>query len=200
MPPYCSPVTRAQIIDLIDQGHSTYDVAQRVLRHPTTVARIYARYHQNHNFYHTKCKPGRPRKLSPSDIQYVLNLLARRKARNIAELQRAYFPNTSAESIRRALRGLGLHGHVHRKVTYISNKHRQHCRAWARYAIHFSRGFWSRVIFSDESPFKVFKANSRDWCWWDSGDPFDTRYIMEKVAHGGGQVMVWGCIMSSGVG
>jgi len=113
---YCSPATRAQIVGFLDLGLSTYEVAKRIKRHPTTVSRVYKRYQQNQDFYHSKPKPGRPRKLTHSDVHFAALLLAQGKARNIVELQQKYFPNASAETLRQRLRDFGLHGRVRRSI------------------------------------------------------------------------------------
>ncbi|KAB5588140.1 hypothetical protein CTheo_8419 [Ceratobasidium theobromae] len=197
---YCSPVTRARIVDMINQGYSTYEAGRQVSRHPTTVGHVYARYHINHDFYNAKCKPGRPTKLTPSDAVYATRLLARGKANSIQELRNNYFPNVSAESIRRRFRSLNLHGRVCWKVPFLSPRSKGRRRAWARDIIHVPRSSWARTIFSNESPFGIFGSAGRDWVWQDSGDPFNSRYTKKRVAHDGGKIMVWGCITSSGVG
>jgi transposase len=56
------------------------------------------------------------------------------------------------------------------------------------------------VIFSDESKFNFIGSDGREWCWREPGKANDPRYTKKKIKHGGGSVMVWGCITSHGVG
>ena len=39
------------------------------------------------------------------------------------------------------------------------------------------------------------------WCWRKPGEQFDDRYVIERRVrkHGGGNVMVWGCITTKGL-
>ena len=61
-------------------------------------------------------------------------------------------------------------------------------------------GDWGAVIFSDESKFNLVESDGREWCWREPGHTNEPRYMKKKVKHGGGSVMVWGCITSHGVG
>ena len=59
---------------------------------------------------------------------------------------------------------------------------------------------WRVVVFSDESKFNLFGSDGREWCWRRPGEAHDTRYTKKKLKHGGGNVMVWGCVTRYGVG
>jgi hypothetical protein len=61
-------------------------------------------------------------------------------------------------------------------------------------------GDWERVIFSDESKFNLFGSDGLQYCWRKKGQALDPRYTKKQVKHGGGKVMVWGCITPYGVG
>jgi hypothetical protein len=56
------------------------------------------------------------------------------------------------------------------------------------------------VIFSDESKFNIFEADGQIWCWRCPGEELYDRNLKKTVKHGGGKVMVWGCITRNGVG
>jgi hypothetical protein len=55
-------------------------------------------------------------------------------------------------------------------------------------------------VFSDESIFRVFGSDGREWCWRKPGERFDPRFTKKRVKHGGGKVTVWGMITPHGVG
>jgi hypothetical protein len=59
---------------------------------------------------------------------------------------------------------------------------------------------WRRVIFSDESKFNLFGSDGLQYCWRRRGEGLDPCYTKKKVKHGGGKVMVWGCVTADGVG
>jgi hypothetical protein len=60
---------------------------------------------------------------------------------------------------------------------------------------------WQQVIWSDESKFNVFGSDGRQYCWWQhSKDQLQDHHIIPTIKHGGGSLMVWGCITWYGVG
>ena len=59
---------------------------------------------------------------------------------------------------------------------------------------------WSRVIRSDESKFCLFGSDGRRCVRHPVGKKFDPKFTKMTVKHGGGNVMVYGCFTSSGVG
>lgn len=60
--------------------------------------------------------------------------------------------------------------------------------------------FWDNVIFSDESKFNVFGSDGRFKVWRKQGEALNPKNTIKTVKHGGGGVMVWGCMASAGVG
>lgn len=106
----------------------------------------------------------------------------------------------STETLRERLQEIGLHGRKPRKVPCLSPEHRHGRPSWCRYAIALSRRYWSRVIYSDESTFKLFSYGGRVWCWHRSGQAFDSRYTEKTLPHSAPYVSVWGCITSTSVG
>jgi hypothetical protein len=59
---------------------------------------------------------------------------------------------------------------------------------------------WKRVVWSDESKFQLFGSESRQYCWKKPGEPLQDAHVQPTVKHGGGNIMVWGCFTSHGVG
>ena len=53
---------------------------------------------------------------------------------------------------------------------------------------------WKLVIFSDELKFNSFGSDGHWWCWRKPGEEFNKRYVRKEVKHGGGNMMVWGCV------
>src|SRR4051812_41961777 len=56
------------------------------------------------------------------------------------------------------------------------------------------------VVWSDESKFQLFGSDGRQWYWKKLNELLSTRHIRPTVKHGGGNIMVWGCFTSSGIG
>lgn len=62
-------------------------------------------------------------------------------------------------------------------------------------------GFWNDVIFSGASKFNVYGSDGREIVWRKANIELNNNNVCPTVKHGGGGVLVWGCISSQvGVG
>ncbi len=50
---------------------------------------------------------------------------------------------------------------------------------------------WRGVLFTDESWFSLYRADGRQRVWRCVGEWFADVNVVDRVAHGGGGVMVW---------
>ena len=46
----------------------------------------------------------------------------------------------------------------------------------------------------------LFKSDGHQYCWMKPGQALDPRFTKKTIKHGGGNVMVWGCITGEGMG
>ncbi|CUA77042.1 similar to GF20795 [Rhizoctonia solani] len=191
---------KSQILTLKGLGVSSKCVAKIVKVDHTTVNRIYRRYQKPRIHYAPPIRTGCPRKMLPSDDRYAALALARMKFGNATRLQQEFFPDLHPETVRRHLRALGLMARRPRKVPLLNRKHRKARRSWANKHRLWEAILWARVIFSDESKFNLFSSDGPRYVWRYAGEAYDARYTQKMVKHGGGHVMVWGCITSKGVG
>ncbi|GFW54917.1 transposable element Tcb2 transposase [Trichonephila clavipes] len=60
--------------------------------------------------------------------------------------------------------------------------------------------FWNEVIFSDKRKFNIFGSDGRRMVWRKPNTSGHPKHTIPTVKHGGGSVMVWGCMAASGVG
>ncbi|XP_046975380.1 uncharacterized protein LOC124541508 [Vanessa cardui] len=102
----------------------------------------------------------------------------------------------SARTTRRRLQEAGLKGCKARKKPWLSDNNKRARYAWALKYQYFTKEDWSNIIWSDESNFEVFGTYVRRRV----GEEFNPQCVVPTVKHGGGSVMVWGCMTDSGVG
>jgi hypothetical protein len=60
--------------------------------------------------------------------------------------------------------------------------------------------FWQNVIFCDESKFNVFGSDGKKFVWRRPNTELHQKNLQATVKHGGGHVMIWGCMAYYGVG
>ncbi len=62
---------------------------------------------------------------------------------------------------------------------------------WANAHIRWRLVRWRGVLFTDESRFSLYRADGRQRVWCRVGERFADVSVVDRVAHGGGKVMVW---------
>ena len=59
---------------------------------------------------------------------------------------------------------------------------------------------WERVVFRFESKICCFNSYGRSWCWIKDQKNIHVRVVNQVVKHGGGSIMLWGCLTCRGLG
>ncbi len=60
--------------------------------------------------------------------------------------------------------------------------------------------YWKHVLWSDETKIDVFGSDGVMRVWWQPGEEYKDKCFLPTVKHGGGSVMVWGCMSAVGSG
>ncbi|KAG1107270.1 hypothetical protein G6F40_010074 [Rhizopus arrhizus] len=55
---------------------------------------------------------------------------------------------------------------------------------------------WRKVVFSDETKINVWGSDGCKYYWKRPSDPLQPHHLEFTVKHGGGKLMMWGCIIS----
>ncbi|KAG0732981.1 hypothetical protein G6F16_013532 [Rhizopus arrhizus] len=58
---------------------------------------------------------------------------------------------------------------------------------------------WKKVIFSDETKVNRIDSDGLQWTW-TNGDKLKDFQVQHIIKHGGGSLILWGCLMWYGVG
>ncbi|KAJ1299806.1 hypothetical protein OPQ81_000705 [Rhizoctonia solani] len=191
---------KSQILTLKNVGIPSSLVAYLTKVDRSTVNRIYHRYLKPCTTYPAALRTRCPQKMTARDDRLAVMGLAKLWAGNATQLQRIYFPDLHPETIRHYLKVLGFASRQRQKVPCLTYKQRKARREWAMEHSSWDIGHWDRVIFSDASKFNIFTSDGIEYVWRRPGQAYDPCYTRKTVQHGGGSVMVWGCITYEGIG
>jgi transposase len=108
--------------------------------------------------------------------------------------------DVGASTVRNRMRELGYNARVARKKPYLKPDHIKLRLQSAKAHVSESMEYWNKVIWSDESKFKLSGSDGRDLVWRQPHEACRMDCVRPTVKHGGGSVMVWGCFSSGGVG
>ncbi|GFX12405.1 transposable element Tcb1 transposase [Trichonephila clavipes] len=108
--------------------------------------------------------------------------------------------SVSAETVRNVIRHAGYSSRVARKKPFISLQNQKKRLEFTKTHQLNTDNFWKEVIFSDESKFNIFGSDGRRTVRRKPNTVLDPKNLRLTVKHGGGSVIVWGCMASNGVG
>lgn len=195
--------TREKIVLLKNQQKTYRQIADFLGLNFSTVRYVIKRYEERGSTENSERK-GRPKKLTPRLKRKIRKEALKNPVISSRELA-AMVQSTSgvqvtSRTIRYALNSEGLHGRVPRKKPYISETNRKKRLAFAREYVQKPLSFWENVVFSDESKFNLFGSDGRRTIWRHRNEALKKQNVLTTVKHGGGHVMVWGCVFYHGVG
>lgn len=151
-----------------------------------------------------KVRTGRPSKLDNRERRKILKMVKtnpRITSSEIAtDLQKYLGKVVHPRTIRRVLNDSGYNARVARKKPWVSKVNKKKRLEFAKSYVAKDSEFWRKVIFSDESKFNIFQSDGRVLVWRRKNEEWDPQNIQATLKHGGGGVMVWGCMAAAGVG
>lgn len=194
---------RDLIVSLSKDGTSSRQIASLVGVSDSTVRKIVAR-HRTTGSAAVKPRSGRPRKTCERQDRHlkVLSLANRFKTATKlrAELESDSGVRLSRRTVRRRLQSVGLRGCVAVKKPFISPANKKKRLKFAREHKDWSAADWATVLWSDESKFNMRGSDGAQYVRRREGEALSDRCTRKTVKHGGGHIMVWGCMCSSGTG
>jgi transposase len=148
--------------------------------------------------------PGRPKKLNSSARRRLVRLILTGKADNAVQLARevktSMRMDVSAETVRRALKEAGMKPITKKKKPRLLPRHKAQRLHFAEQYRNWTVADWSRVIWSDETKINRWGSDGRVWCWKKPGSQLQDQHVQGTIKHGGGSLMMWGCMTTKGVG
>ncbi|KAK3508901.1 hypothetical protein QTP70_013731 [Hemibagrus guttatus] len=106
----------------------------------------------------------------------------------------------SAETIRRTLHQIGLHGCRPRRKPHLKTMHKKARKQFAEDKQTKDMDYWNHVLWYDETKINLFGSDGVKCVWWQPSEEYKDKCVLPTVKHGGGSVMVWGCMSAAGTG
>lgn len=182
----------------------SYGEISKILNLSRATVQTIVKNFENSGYTEDKPRSGRPMKLSRRDVSFIIRevdknpkVTAPKLAEHIANIsQKSIHPRT----IQRTLKDNGFRRRTPRKKPLLSEKNRKLRLEFAKEHKEKGIDFWKKVLFTDESKFNIFGSDGRAKVWRKTNTALDPKNLVSTVKHGGGSVMVWGAVASSGVG
>ena len=193
--------TKTQIFEYVAEGLSTRQIAKKV---PSVSHMTVTRLRSEHFNGLAKPKAGRPSKLTPYDKRKLVRDMSSGRIQTAVdaakELSNTMETQLHPEAIRRVLRKSGLKAIKKKKKPFLSRKHRQQRLEFARKYSNWTPEDFKRVIWSDETKINRFGSDGLQWVWKKPKAPLLDCHVQGTFKHGGGSLMLWGCMTSLGIG
>ena len=193
-------VIRDRVKELTNQGKSTRQIASVMVISQSSASRIVKKKFPSQ----TKTPQGRPRILDNQDEKYICRLATTGRCTTATAIQkelREYAGiSTSSNTIRRALKRNGIKSRSKKKRPQLTKTHRRARAEFERSHRGWKDDDWDKVIWSDETKICLHGSDGRDRVLRKDGEPIRDHHITPTRKFCGGSIMIWGCMLSSGVG
>jgi len=162
------------------------------------------RWRKQHPPLLSTSKKGRPSKLSPQDVRHCIRKLTSGETNSAANaakmLDRDVAVKVHRTTVSRALHAAGLGSGEKVDKPHLQEKNIRGRLLFAKKYKDWTMDDWKRVIWSDESKINRFGSDGRCWYWKRDNESVQPHHINQTVKHGGGSIMIWGCMTWHGPG
>ncbi len=186
---------RKKIISLHKKGEGYKKISKALLISQNTVAKVVQTFKKDGTATISQRRPGRPRKLTPRQERLLMRRVEKNRHATIGD----YFPwhNTAYCN---TLQRNGMHGCRPRKRPLLKPRHKKARLEFARAHADKDEDYWDYKLWSDETKINVFGTDGFKTVWHRKGEEYKEKCMMPTVKHGGGSVLMWGCMSAAGVG
>ncbi|EIE79977.1 hypothetical protein RO3G_04682 [Rhizopus delemar RA 99-880] len=184
---------------LLENGVDPAVIGKRVGVHRNTVNR-YA-----NKWIHDRIRKrgGRPSIVAESTRRYIKRQVLTgclKTAKDVQmKLEELGHP-MSYQSAINVLHSVEIYAEIKKKKPLLTEKHKKARLTWAKKHQYWTVHDWRRVIFSDETKINIWGSDGCKYYWKRKCDRLQPHHIDVTVKHGGGGLMLWGCITSEGPG
>ena len=137
---------------------------------------------------------GRPKKLSTCAEHHIQMLSLKDRRRSpvsiAAEIEEVRGQLVSAQTIRRTVHQIGVHGCHPRRKPLLKTINKKASKQFAEDMSTKHMDYWNHVLWSDEMKINLFSSDGFKHVWRRPGEEYKDKCVMPTVKHGGGNVMV----------
>ncbi|KAK3569719.1 hypothetical protein QTP86_003566 [Hemibagrus guttatus] len=194
--------TRNKIVDLHQAGKTESAIGKQLGVKKSTVGAIIRKW-KTYKTTDYLPRSGAPRKISPRGVKMITRMVSKnpRTTRGdlVNDLQRAGTKVTKATNSN-TLCCQGLKSCSARRVPLLKPVHVRARLKFAREHLDDPEEDWENVIWSDETKIELFGKNSTCRVWRRKNAELHPKNTIPTVKHGGGNIMLWGCLSAKGPG
>jgi transposase len=195
-----SAATRAKALNLLRDGASTRKVASECGISKSSVQILRAELPSNLPVN----TGGRPAKLSPRNKRTCVHAITSGSLKTgiaVAKmLESDHGIKVCDRTVRNCLQEAGLAAVEKERKPKLSRANIKARLEFAKRHQHWTIDDWKRVIWSDETKINRFCSDGRSWCWVRDSESRKPHHVKQTVKHGGGSIMIWGCMAYYGTG
>ncbi len=179
-------------------------ISKALLISQNTVAKVVQTFKKDGTATIWQRRPGRPRKLTPRQERLLMRRVEENWHASSLQLSKEVESQTgvtiSRDTIRRTLQRNGMHGCRPRKKPLLKPRHKKARLEFARAHADKDEDYWDSILWSDETKINVFGTDGFKTAWHRKGEEYKEKCMVPTVNHGGGSVLMWGCMSAAGVG
>ncbi|KAG2466651.1 TCB1 transposase, partial [Polypterus senegalus] len=193
---------RDRIVSRHKSGEGYRNISAALKVPMSTVASIIRKWKK---FKTTRTLPraGRPSKLSDLGRRALVREVTKNLTTTLSELQRSSGERgepSRRTTISAAIHQSGLYGRVDRRKPLLSKRHMAARLEFAKRHLKDTQTMRNKILWSDETKIELFGVNARNHVWGNPGTAHHQANTIPTVKHGGGSIMLWGCVSSAGTG
>ena len=200
---HLSEFRKGQIMALNAENYSIREISAKLMIPRSTVAYVIKKWRDD-GLVARRPGSGRPPSLNEEERNSVKEISERNPFKTAVDLrndvQNMHNVIVSRRTIGRVLNDFELHGRIAREKPFLRQSNMVCRKSLAGLFLGYSDDFWKSVIFSDECIFDVFPTKNHATVYRRNSTADEKRHIVSTKKHGGGRIMVWGCISYNGVG
>ncbi|KAI4885686.1 hypothetical protein NFI96_017633 [Prochilodus magdalenae] len=143
-----------------------------------------------------KARSGRPRKISNKQKRRMLRTVRVNPQTSTKDLQHdlaADGVTVHRSTIRRTLHKEMLYGRVMQRKPFLRPHHKQS-------RLRYAKAHLDKVLWTDETKIELFGHDKGRYAWRKKNTALQEKHLLPTVKFGGGSIMLWGCVASTGIG